>query len=197
MKQLLLFGTVAAFLTGCVPKSELARAQSEIAALQEKVRLLEQQRVPRAELEEVQAAAAVAQEKLAELRQELSSTRAHLTSTQELLVVAQARESAAERRLSAPAGQAPDAALAPGLVQGSYTVQDDTIVYSRDAQLNFANGVTITSPTGLMLSDKDREVVAGNLIVETPRGPVVVTHGSVNPTEAKVAAPPDGSGGAK
>ena len=184
-KSLLLACFLGAVWTGCVRKSELTKSQGELAALQEKIRLLEQQRVPRAEFEQAQAAGAAAQEKLAVVTQELSGTREQLTGAQELLVVAQERESAATRRLSALAAKAPETTLALGLVQGTYTLKDDTIVYSRDAQLNFANGVTITSPTGMMLSDKDREIVAGNLIVETPRGPVVVTRASGNPLDAK------------
>lgn len=194
IKQLLLACALGALLAGCVRKSELTKTQGELAALQEKIRLLEQQRVPRAEFEQAQAAGAAAQERLAVVTQELSGTRAQLTGAQELLVGAQEREGAATRRLGALAAKTPEEALTLGLVHGTYTIKDDTVVYSRDAQLNFANGVTITSPTGLMLSDKDREIVAGNLIVETPRGSVVVTRAPANPTDAK---PIEGAVGAK
>jgi len=177
------------FLTGCVRKSELARAESEVAALQEKVRLLEQQRVPRTVLDHSRAEVAAANERLAALAQELAVTREQLTGVQVQMVAAQERALALERRAVSPDAKVPESSASAGLAKGTYTVKDgDTLVYSRDAQLNFANGVTITSPSGLMLSDKDREIVAGDLVVEAPRPPPAPAAGTATTEKPAVLA---------
>jgi hypothetical protein len=187
MKTTLLLCASLALATGCVRKSELAKAQSELAGLQEKIRQLEQQRVPKADLDAAQAAVATAQEKTAALAQELKGTREQLAATEERVI-------ATERRLSRPDPKMPETVLSPGLVKGSYTLLDDTIVYSRDAQLNFGNGVTISSPTGLMLSDKDRAIVAGDLVIETPRGTEQAPPASSNVTETRPGSPTESLG---
>ena len=160
-KLLILLGALVALATGYFLQSELAGTKTELAAVQEKVRLVEQQRVPRAEFEQARATVAAAQEKAAALTQELQGVR-------EQLAAALDRAAAAERRMSQTGAKTPAPVLALTLVKGTYTVQDDTILYSPDAQLSLGNGITISSPSGRMLSDKEHEIVAGNLVVETP-----------------------------
>jgi len=159
---LILVGVVLALTAGCAKKSELVRAQAEVAVLEEKIKVLEAQRVPKAELDRAEAVAAVALERTEVLEQELKGTRAQLAFSQE-------KASQSERRLTLLGAKAPEPVFAPDLVRGSFTQKDDTIFYSPDAQLNFGNGVMISSPSGLMLSDKERAIVAGDLVVETPR----------------------------
>ena len=55
----------------------------------------------------------------------------------------------------------------PGLVEGTYTLLDGTVVYSPDAKLKLGTGVSISSPTGLMVSDHEQKIVGGDLAVET------------------------------
>ena len=193
LKRLPLVGLGVLLLTGCARRSELAKAQGEVADLQAKVALLEQQRVPRAELDQARAATAAALERVATLNQELTVTREQLTGAQAQMVAAQERAVALERRAVSPDVKVPEQPLAPGLGKGTYTIKDDTVVYSRDAQLNFANGMTITSPSGLMLSDKDREIVAGDLVVETPRGTAAPAAASATAAKPAVteARPPE------
>ena len=160
-KAVVLLCALLALSIGCVRKSELVETQSELAAAQEKIRLLEQQRVPKADLEKAQTAVADTREQLVGLEQTLKGTRDELVASQEML-------KATERLLSLQWAKTPETVLSPALVKGTYILLDDTIRYSADAQLNFGNGVMISSPTGLMLSDKDRAIVAGDLVVETP-----------------------------
>lgn len=58
----------------------------------------------------------------------------------------------------------------PGLIKGTYTLLDGTILYSADAQLRLGDGFLISSPSGLMVSDDIQSVVGGDLKIETARG---------------------------
>ena len=178
----------AILATGCARKSELAKAQGEVAELRAKIALLEQERVPRAELDQARTAAAAAQERVAALDRELTITREQLSGAQAQMVAAQERAVALERRAVSPETKVPEPPSSPGLAKGTYIIKDDTVVYSRDAQLNFANGVTITSPSGVMLSDKDREIVAGDLVVETPKTIVAPAAGAGSVGKPKESA---------
>ena len=181
-KLLLLVGVLLALALGYFLQSKLAATKDELAAVQAQTRRVEQQRVPREEFDQARAAVTVAQEKTATLTQELQVLRAQLA-------VAQDRADAAERRLSQTGAKTPKDPLSLTLVKGTYTVMDDTILYSSDAELNLGNGVTISSPSGLMISDKGREIVAGNLVVETPNTTAPAAPNSAAATEVKPDRP--------
>ncbi len=180
----LILCTVLVFLAGCVRKSELTKAQSEVVELQAKVRLLETQRVPRTDLDAAQATADAARRSLDQVQQELKRTRDQLVESQEEVALA-------ERRLSLQSISGPAAVFPPSLVKGSYKLMEDTILYSPDAQLNFGNGVTISSPTGMMMSDRERGIVAGDLIVETPSETMRAANALTEASNGKVEVTAD------
>ncbi len=184
MTRGLILCAALALLTGCVRKSELTNAQSEVADLQERIRLLEEQRVPRTDLDAAQATADAAQRKLDQLQQELKGTRDQLAESQEKVTLA-------ERRLSLQGANGPAPVFPPGLVKGSYKLMEDTILYSPDAQLNFGNGITISSPTGMMMSDRERGIVAGDLIVETPSEIMQATNAVTDASNGKLEVTAD------
>lgn len=64
------------------------------------------------------------------------------------------------------------AVVLPGLVKGTYTLLDGTLIYSPDAQLKLGTGVLVSSPTGLMVSDDEQKIVGGDLAIETGNGVV-------------------------
>jgi hypothetical protein len=53
------------------------------------------------------------------------------------------------------------------LTKGTFTVVDGAIVYGPDALLDIGNGVTVSSPTGVMVSDVEQRHIAGDLVIES------------------------------
>jgi hypothetical protein len=51
----------------------------------------------------------------------------------------------------------------PTLAEGSYSRESDAIVYSPDAKVRVNSDVVISSPTGVMVSDKSQKIFAGDL----------------------------------
>lgn len=89
---------------------------------------------------------------------------------------------AAPEREGAPEPVAPDTTpqpLAPAdapapvservarLVKGTSSQEDGTIVYSVDAQLDIGNGMTVSSYSGVMVSDEDMKHISGDLLVQS------------------------------
>jgi hypothetical protein len=156
---------LAGILGGCVPKSEWDATQKELAAAQEKIAALERERVPRSDYDAAQSAALLFEEKAAALERALAQTRAQLAAQEKLEL---------ERQLAEKIAAAPRPA---GLVQGTFEFANGTKVYSPDAVLNFGPNLRVSSSTGLMVSDPQHKIVAGELnliakdvVLETPDG---------------------------
>ena len=74
-----------------------------------------------------------------------------------------------------PAPQAPAQADAPAsgnervarLTKGTSSPVDGTIVYSADAQLDIGNGMTVSSYSGVMVSDEAMKHISGDLLVQS------------------------------
>jgi len=62
------------------------------------------------------------------------------------------------------------------LGKGSYKLVDGTMVYSPDAKLRLRSNL-ISSPSGVMVSDSEKKIVAGDLEIERPNGILKVTNG--------------------
>lgn len=75
-----------------------------------------------------------------------------------------------------------------GLVKGSYTLLDGTILYSDDAQLRLGPDFLVSSPTGLMVSDHTQSVVGGDLKVETERGTLRMQDGLLEVRKGMIVA---------
>lgn len=179
MKTALFLCVLAALSLAWFHQSELATVRAELLAAREKIVVTERQRVPKEELVKAQAAVAATEEKMAGLEEELEGTR-------EQLVASQASARAAQRHLSMLRDNTPETGASPGLVKGTYALMDDTLVYSADAQLKVGKSVLISSPTGLMLSDREVATVAGDLAVETPSGTMQATHAFIDVNGGKI-----------
>jgi hypothetical protein len=180
MKTFLVICVVAAALVlEWSHRSELAVVRNELVAAREETQAVKVERVPRAELARAQAAVAATEDKLAVLERDLAGTREQLAVSQET-----AKE--ALLNLNLMRDNTPAADSLTGLVKGTSTLLDDTLVYSADAQLRLGKSVVVSSPTGLMLSDKDLATVAGDLAVETPSGTMQAAHAFIDVNNGKI-----------
>ena len=57
----------------------------------------------------------------------------------------------------------------PSFEGGNFTLSDGTVIYSHEAVLHLGS-LRISSPSGVMVSDKLGEQVSGDLVLETPEG---------------------------
>ena len=85
------------------------------------------------------------------------------------------RDGALEPVAADPAPQAQSPADAPvagaervaHLMKGTSSPVDGTIVYSADAQLDIGNGMTVSSYSGVMVSDEEMKHISGDLLVQS------------------------------
>jgi hypothetical protein len=67
------------------------------------------------------------------------------------------------------------------VLEGKGTVPsgDGTVSYGPDTRLRLRNGV-ISSPTSIMVTDRDQKIIAGDLVIERPDGMTFkITNGVV------------------
>jgi multidrug efflux pump subunit AcrA (membrane-fusion protein) len=155
MKSLPLILIVSILLSGCARKFELEKARADLTEAQQKIAVLENERVPRSQYEQARASLKSADRQITELDQELKRTQ------QQLAVLEKAKQS-----VEAIAGQESRGAENPerlDLEKGAYERASETYVYSSDAQLNFGRHLQISSPTGLMVSDPEQKIIGGDL----------------------------------
>lgn len=176
--RLLTLVAFAALHSGCAPKSELEAARSDLAEARRQNELLQVQRVPRPQYDAAQASLRAAGRRISELEAELQSTRSQLAATETRLLAAQT---------SVAPSSPPLAQSAAALASGTYEASNGTFVYSQDALINFGSGLQVSSPTGLMVSDPEHKVVAGELTIRTTKGL------SMETTDGSLSAQPDGS----
>jgi hypothetical protein len=156
------------------------RAAEEIAAERATSREEIARRVPRGELIQARTAEAEARREVREVRHELAELREQLAAAQEKVRVTEAHP-------ATPASAGSDTPInATELFKGSYTTIEDTRVYSADAQLRVGRDVVISSPSGLMLSDNDVSIVAGDLAVKTPGGTLQTTHAFIDVNAGRI-----------
>lgn len=67
----------------------------------------------------------------------------------------------------------------PQVIENGFVTLDGTIVYNQNAKLVIGDSV-ITSPSGVMVSDKEQKIIAGNLNVQTGNLTVEFTDGVVD-----------------
>jgi hypothetical protein len=73
----------------------------------------------------------------------------------------------ASTRLAPPPGDPPRVAR---LTKGTFTEVDGEIVYGPDAELDLGNGMLVSSPSGVMVSDVDQRHFAGDLVIDSQYG---------------------------
>ncbi|MGC4073568.1 MAG: hypothetical protein QM760_13840 [Nibricoccus sp.] len=76
----------------------------------------------------------------------------------------------------------------PGLTGGSYTLENDTVVYGSDAKLRLTNDVIVSSPSGVMVSDLNQKMVVGDLTLETQGGAMHADGAIVDVSKHRVTA---------
>jgi hypothetical protein len=101
----------------------------------------------------------------------LAQAQADLHKTEAKLSEVSARLSEVEKRYALapqPASTVVTTAHLPLLAAGSYTVEHDAVVYDWNASLRVWDRTAVRSPTGVMVSDLDQRMIAGDLTMETP-----------------------------
>jgi len=66
----------------------------------------------------------------------------------------------------------PRAPVKVGLMKGGYRIQDENMVYLSDSQYRLSEDLFVTSPGGMMMSDKDQMIFGGDLLLQTPQGTI-------------------------
>jgi hypothetical protein len=56
------------------------------------------------------------------------------------------------------------------LTKGTFTEVDGEIVYGPGAELDLGNGMLVSSPSGVMVSDVDQRHIAGDLVIDSQYG---------------------------
>jgi hypothetical protein len=134
---------------------------------------------------------------LAPLQAKLEASR----STQEALAKAEAGQAdlvrqlhekqreiqEAESRLALATARITKTPSAIHLGKGSYTLDDGTVVYGPEAQLRLPNGMLVSSPTGVMVSDASLTHIDGDLVIESPQGTTTTTNGFLSLENGHVA----------
>jgi hypothetical protein len=82
-------------------------------------------------------------------------------------------------------GLLPPATASGSAADGSYPEARNAIIHPRDARVRVLDGVTVSSPSGLMVSNLEQTMIVGDLVVETPKGNVH-TNGAVFDAKNKV-----------
>jgi hypothetical protein len=125
------------------------KAQSELEAAKERIRLVSQQPVAR-------PVAAVAHREI-------------VTPNKPAAAQGPQPEGAEPQEVQ-PAATADSVGRVAHLTKGTFTEVDGTIVYSADAQLDIGHGRLVSSPTGVMVSDVEQQHIAGDLLIESADG---------------------------
>lgn len=98
------------------------------------------------------------------------------------------RKEKADYALSLRSSKIGAAVSLPGLVNGTYTLVDGTVVYSPDAQLKLGSGWLISSPTGVMVSDKEQKIIAGDLTLQNAKRTMQATDAVLDVSTGRVMA---------
>jgi hypothetical protein len=129
------------------------------------------------------------------LRNDLESTQRRLQLTESKLTKAVATLDALERQTAIALDKKEAASPTPtkklmlsGLAQGSYEVEHEAVVFSPDAKLRLLDDMTISSPTGVMVSDLNQKMIVGNLKIETPNGTLRADSGVIDLTKRMISA---------
>ncbi len=81
-----------------------------------------------------------------------------------------------------------NATAKPALLSGNFTRENDALVYDADARLRLANDLTLSSPTGVMVSDEQQKIFAGDMAVETARNTIVAHEAVLDTTSGQMTA---------
>jgi hypothetical protein len=77
---------------------------------------------------------------------------------------------------------------APALLSGSFTRENDALIYDADARLRLPNDITLSAPTGVMVSNEQQTVFAGDMALETARNTIVAHEAVLDTTSGQMSA---------
>ena len=98
---------------------------------------------------------------------------------------------AAQKRLALVTARLANASAAQSLGKGTYTLDDGTVVYGPGAQLRLANGMVVSSPSGVMVSDAAFSHIDGDLQIAYQDRTISVTNGFVSLEDGHVSVKGD------
>lgn len=118
--------------------------------------------------------------RLIESRRQIEALRTNLASVS-------ARLEASEKRQVSSATPTPGAVplqvkTASPLIttEGSFTREEGAIVYGPDAKVRLENGDSVSSPSGVMVSDQDQKIIVGDLKLENATSSIEAINASLD-----------------
>jgi len=168
MKTHALLFALALLLCGCRRNAELAEARENLAEAQRKIAAIEAEQISRIDYERTRASLQSADEHIAVLERTLKLRQ------EQLAVQDRTRQQTVQPPTTEATAKPIEIPTTLTLLKGVYETTNDTHVYSHDAQLNFGEHLQISSPTGMMVSDSDQKIVAGDLSIKA-KGMVLET----------------------
>ena len=94
-----------------------------------------------------------------------------------------------ELTLSLLPGQVAQAAhRKPHITTGTTSVQNDLKIYSFDATIDLGRGQSVSSPTGIMVSDEHLKIIGGDLAVQMPRGVITANDATLDTEKGMLTA---------
>ena len=136
-----------------VVAARLSRTQADLDAARNSISRLEQREDPRPAIDAARAETDAAKGRIAEMEVRIVADQKALAAAQEHLRLAD----------SLVHGGTPVLMTA----KGSYALGDGTVVYGPDVRVRLKNGVLVSSPTGVMVSDASLEHIDGDLVIES------------------------------
>ena len=76
----------------------------------------------------------------------------------------------------------------PTLLSGSFTKEDNSLVYDSDAKLRLATDDVLSSPTGVMVSNEKQTIFAGDMQIEAGKTTITAHEGVLDTTTNQMTA---------
>jgi hypothetical protein len=157
---------------------ELSRTRALLKAEQDREMALQPMRSGLlAASEDLAKAAQAAESKAAGLAAKLQAQRRELDEAKKHLALLTARLE--------------NAGTPQRLAKGTYTLEDGTVVYGPDAKLRLPNGMVVTSPTGIMVSDAAVRHIDGDLVVTSANGQYVANNAYLSVEDGHISVKAD------
>jgi hypothetical protein len=178
VKRISLIVALAALALATYIGVELSRTRTLLRLEEERAEKLRPMQTRLLEVTgDIQKAEAEAVRKQAQLEDELRADHKALETAQKRLALVTARLA--------------NASAAQNIGKGTYTLDDGTVVYGPGAQLRLANGMVVSSPSGVMVSDSALSHIDGDLQIVYQDRTISVTNGFVSLEDGHVSVKGD------
>jgi len=165
MKPILYLLTLVTVFFCFVLNSRLQQREADLAAAREKIKATEEERVPRSDLDSTQGELLDAAKKILALEDELKKAQGQVATLSN-------RVTFMESQPNAPRLPKPRPVTKAGLMKGGFRIMEENVVYLPDSQYRLGEDLFVTSPQGMMMSDKEQTVFGGDLLLQTPQGTI-------------------------